>query len=141
VESKAGNIAVVILQQGFPTRLSAKKCVYWMLNFHVRRVYIRNQQVCADGLEPVQDLAEWRITALKLDSTCFLTPVAVLFRPLLLVLHPLFKILNRFLQCSLRLISNPCSHAFFSNVDSGIVQFNDDGFAREVWDKILRSDY
>ncbi len=33
-------LAVVILQQGFPTQLSAKKRVYWMLNFHVRRVSI-----------------------------------------------------------------------------------------------------
>ncbi len=32
-------LAVVILQQGFTTRLSAKKCVYWMLNFYVWRVY------------------------------------------------------------------------------------------------------
>ncbi len=36
---RRGILAVVILQQGFPTQLSAKKCVYWMLNFHVRRVY------------------------------------------------------------------------------------------------------
>ena len=32
-------LAIVILQQGFPTQLSAKKRVHWMLNFHVRRVY------------------------------------------------------------------------------------------------------
>jgi hypothetical protein len=31
-------LAVVTLQQGFPTQLSAKKRVHRMLNFHVRRV-------------------------------------------------------------------------------------------------------
>ncbi len=31
-------LAVVTLQQGFPTQLSAKECVHYMLNFHVRRV-------------------------------------------------------------------------------------------------------
>ncbi len=32
-------LAVVTLQQGFSTQLSAKKCVHRMLGFHVRRVY------------------------------------------------------------------------------------------------------
>ncbi len=32
-------LAVVVLQQGFPTQLSAKKRVHNMLSFHVRRVY------------------------------------------------------------------------------------------------------
>ncbi len=32
-------LAVVTLQQGFPTKPSAKKRVHNMLNFHVRRVY------------------------------------------------------------------------------------------------------
>ncbi len=31
-------LAVVVLQQGFPTQLSAKKRVHRMLNFHVWRV-------------------------------------------------------------------------------------------------------
>ncbi len=31
-------LAVVTLQQGFSTQLSAKKCVHRMLDFHVRRV-------------------------------------------------------------------------------------------------------
>ncbi len=38
-------LAVVILQQGFPTRLFAKKCAYWMLNFHVRRYSIKQLEV------------------------------------------------------------------------------------------------
>jgi hypothetical protein len=32
-------LAVVILQQGFPTQLPAKKCAPWMLNYRVRRVW------------------------------------------------------------------------------------------------------
>ncbi len=32
-------LAVVVLQQGFPTQLSAEKRVHKMLDFHVRRVY------------------------------------------------------------------------------------------------------
>jgi len=34
-------------------------------------------------LEPVQDLVEWRITALKLDSNAHILQYAVLSRPLL----------------------------------------------------------
>ncbi len=41
MESKTGNLAVVVLQQGFPTQLSAKKRVHRMLGFHVWRVYVK----------------------------------------------------------------------------------------------------
>ncbi len=34
-------LAVVVLQQGLPTQLSAKKHVHRMLSFHVWRVYSR----------------------------------------------------------------------------------------------------
>ena len=36
-------LAVVILQQGFPTQLCAKKCVHSMLNFHLWRIYNNTQ--------------------------------------------------------------------------------------------------
>ncbi len=39
-------LAVVVLQQDFPTQLSAKKrVVHRMLNFHVRRVYSKHARV------------------------------------------------------------------------------------------------
>ena len=37
-KARRETLAVVVLQQGFPTQVSAKERVHRMLNFHVRRV-------------------------------------------------------------------------------------------------------